>query len=258
MASPAGTPADDADAASGVPADDRALLAAHVGGDPDAFGALFARHRDRLWAVALRTTADREEAADALQDAMISAFRRAGSYRGESAVTTWLHRIVVNACLDRLRRRQVRAAEALPDDLEAHAGRGALVTSTASGPADRATADPADLVLDEERRAVVLDALASLVPDQRAALVLVDMEGYSVDEAAAILGCAPGTVKSRCSRGRSRLLPLLAGLRGNPTHGGHVQAGADRPPGAGGTSGTAADGARRTPAQPVDEGGEQT
>jgi RNA polymerase sigma factor (sigma-70 family) len=71
---------------------------------------LFLRHRDRLWAVALRTLADADEAADALQDAMISAFRRAADFRGESAVTTWLHRIVVNACLDRMRRKAARPA----------------------------------------------------------------------------------------------------------------------------------------------------
>ena len=112
-------------------------VAAHVAGDATAFGVLFARHRDRLWAVALRTTGDQEDAADALQEAMISAFRRAGSYRADAAVTTWLHRIVVNACLDRLRRRKVRLAEPLPDDLEEQMGRGAPATST--GPSE----DPA-------------------------------------------------------------------------------------------------------------------
>jgi len=71
---------------------------------------LFTRHKDRLWAVAVRTLGDAEEAADALQDAMISAFRQASGFRGDSAVTTWLHRIVVNACLDRLRRRAARPA----------------------------------------------------------------------------------------------------------------------------------------------------
>jgi len=76
-----------------------------VDGDSDAFGILFSRHRERLWAVAVRTLGDPDDAGDALQDAMISAFRRAGSFRGDSAVTTWLHRIVVNACLDLLRRR---------------------------------------------------------------------------------------------------------------------------------------------------------
>lgn len=193
--------------------DDRTLLAAHVAGDRDAFGVLFGRHRDRLWAVALRTLGDPEEAADALQDAMVSAFRRAESYRGDAAVTTWLHRVVVNACLDRLRRRRVRAADALPDDLEEYAGRGALSTSTGAGPGREVT-DPAELVLDEEQRRAVLAALGTLSVDQRTALVLVDMQGYSVDEAAEILECAPGTVKSRCFRGRARLAPLLTGLRG--------------------------------------------
>ncbi len=205
--------------------DDRALLAAHVAGDPEAFGTLFARHRDRLWAVALRTTGDPEEAADALQDALVAAFRRAESYRGDAAVTTWLHRIVVNACLDRLRRRKVRLADPLPDDLEERADRGALVTSTQDGPG---TEDPADRAVAGERRAAVLAALGTLPPEQRAALVLVDMEGYSVEETAAILACAPGTVKSRCSRGRSRLLPLLADLA--PEHAARNHPDPDRVP----------------------------
>jgi RNA polymerase sigma-70 factor, ECF subfamily len=186
-------------------ADDRTLLAAHVDGDPDAFGILFARHRDRLWAVALRTTGDREEAADALQDAMVSAFRRAGSYRGDAAVTTWLHRIVVNACLDRIRRAKVRATTPLPDELDGHPEEEAVGRPVTA-------VDPAQLVLDQERRAAVLAALATLPVEQRAALVLVDMEGYPVEQAASILQCPPGTVKSRCSRGRARLLPLLAEL----------------------------------------------
>ena len=105
---------------------DRELLAAHVAGDHDAFGELFARHRDRLWAVALRTTGHPEDAADALQDGLISAYRRAGSFRGDAAVTTWLHRVIVNACLDRMRAARVRAADALPDDLEEYAGRAHL------------------------------------------------------------------------------------------------------------------------------------
>jgi RNA polymerase sigma-70 factor (ECF subfamily) len=191
--------------------DDQALLGAHVHGDPAAFGVLFARHRDRLWAVALRTTGDPEDAADALQEALIAAFRRAAGYRGDAAVTTWLHRIVVNACLDRIRRRKVRLADPLPDDLEEYAGRGSLASS--------APDDPLDAAVGSERRAAVLAALATLPADQRAALVLVDMEGYSVEETARILECAPGTVKSRCSRGRARLLPLLEGYQRDHAHG---------------------------------------
>jgi RNA polymerase sigma-70 factor, ECF subfamily len=184
--------------------DDRSdadLLAAHVAGETDAFGVLFARHRDRLWAVALRTMGNPDDAADALQDGLIAAFRRAGSFRGEAAVTTWLHRVVVNACLDRLRAAKVRRAEALPDDLDSRGDRGSLATSSPVDPADRA--------IDDERRRQVLAALSRLTADQRAALVLVDMEGYPVAEVAEILDCAVGTVKSRCSRGRARLAELL-------------------------------------------------
>lgn len=183
---------------------DRELLEAHLAGDAEAFGELFGRHRDRLWAVALRTCGDREEAADALQDAMVNAFRRAASYRGDSAVTTWLHRVVVNACLDRHRRRAIRVADPLPDDLDERRDRGGLAT------AETASSDPAELALTEERRQAVLAALRGLPPEQRAALVLVDMEGYSVEEAAHILDCPSGTVKSRCSRGRARLAAVLA------------------------------------------------
>jgi RNA polymerase sigma-70 factor (ECF subfamily) len=176
--------------------DDATLLGAHVEGDPAAFGVLISRHRDRLWAVAVRTMRNPEDAADALQDAYISAFRRAATFRGDAQVTSWLHRIVVNACLDRLRSMKLRAAEPLPEDLERSARIG--------------TSPEVDPLEVKERRGVVADALGRLNADQRAALVLVDMEGYSVDEAARILGCAPGTIKSRCARGRARLLPLLA------------------------------------------------
>ena len=177
--------------------DDRALLRAHLDGDPEAFGRLFTRHRDRLWAVALRTTGDREEAADALQDALIAAFRRAESYRGDAAVTTWLHRIVVNACLDRIRRRRTRATVQLPEE----------------GPYE--PADSRDRVAERDTRMVVEEALGQLPVEQRAAIVLVDVEGWSVAETATMLGVPEGTVKSRCARGRARLAVLLGHLR-NP------------------------------------------
>lgn len=183
---------------------DADLLAAHVAGDPHAFGELFARHRDRLWAVALRTMGNPDDAADGLQDGMVAAYRRAASFRGEAQVTTWLHRVVVNACLDRIRAAKVRRAEALPDDLEEYGGRGSLVSATDE--------DPADLSVAADRRRQVLAALATLPEEQRAALVLVDMEGYPVAEVAVMLDCAVGTVKSRCSRGRTRLASLLSGL----------------------------------------------
>jgi RNA polymerase sigma-70 factor (ECF subfamily) len=174
--------------------DDKSLLAAHLRGDPHAFGQLVQRHQNRLWAVALRTTGNREDAADAVQEACISAYRNAASYRGDAAVTTWLHRIVVNACLDLLRRRAARPAVPLPDD------------------ADRIPSNE-DAIGARETGLAVQEALATLPPDQRAALVLVDIQGWSVEEAARVLDCAPGTIKSRCFRGRARLAPLLAHLR---------------------------------------------
>ncbi|MFC4018517.1 RNA polymerase sigma factor SigM [Micromonospora sp. GCM10011542] len=185
---------------------DLELLRAHVTGDRDAFAELFHRHRDRLWAVALRTLGDREEAADALQDALLSAHRAAGRFRGDSAVTTWLHRIVVNACLDRIRRRQAHPTVPLPDGSRAHDGSGTGGT------------EPAAPVEDHDTALVVREALAALPIDQRAALVLVDLQGYPVAEVARILGVAEGTVKSRCARGRARLAVLLGHLRPTPAH----------------------------------------
>jgi RNA polymerase sigma-70 factor (ECF subfamily) len=190
---------------AGEPPDrtDRELLTAHVAGDRDAFGELFARHRDRLWAVALRTMGNPEDAADGLQDGLVAAYRRAGTFRGDAAVTTWLHRVVVNACLDRLRSSSVRRTATLPEDHDAPLGAAA---------AD--DVDPSLLAERSEERRLVLAALGELPAEQRAALVLVDMEGMPVAEAAAVLDIPVGTLKSRCSRGRARLAVLLraAGL----------------------------------------------
>ena len=165
---------------------DKDLLQLHVEGHDEAFGELFRRHKDRMWAVALRTVRDPDLAADCVQDAFISAFRRAGSFRGEAAVTTWLHRIVVNACLDRLRRR--RPTSELPE---------------------HGLADRHDDHASTEVRLDVQEALARLPEGQRAALVLVDMHAVPVAEAAVILGVAEGTIKSRCARGRAALAEHL-------------------------------------------------
>ncbi|WP_240519438.1 RNA polymerase sigma factor SigM [Amycolatopsis antarctica] len=176
---------------------DADLLAAHAAGDPHAFSELVKRHRDRMWAVALRTVRDPEEAADALQDAFISAFRAAGNFRAESQVTTWLHRIVVNACLDRVRRKQARPTVPLPET------------------GFNEPASPRDSMSERETKLVVREALDLLSEDQRAPIVLVDVEGYSVSETARMLGIAEGTVKSRCARGRAKLAKSLGHLR-NP------------------------------------------
>lgn len=202
------------DVTTDLPADadprgDHALLRAHVDGDASAFPELVRRHRDRCWSLALRTLGgDREEAADAVQDALLSAHRSAGSFRGEAQVSTWLHRVVLNACLDRLRRRAARPTVPLSDELPAHV--------VASEPP--ATEDRLDIAA----------ALAALPVEQREALVLVDVQDRPVAEVALLLGVPEGTVKSRCSRGRARLALSLGHLRpapprpGNPTPVGRV------------------------------------
>jgi RNA polymerase sigma-70 factor (ECF subfamily) len=169
-------------------ASDADLLAQHVAGDPDAFTTLVTRNRDRLWAVALRTLGNPDDAADALQDALLSAYRGAAGFRGNSAVTTWLHRIVVNACLDFARRRAVRPTQPLLED-----------------PATNAP----DTIGSHETALAVTAALRTLPMEQAAAIVLVDIEGFSVEEAAAILDVPTGTVKSRCARARARLAQQL-------------------------------------------------
>ena len=176
-------------------ASDDALLAAHVNGNSDAFNELVRRHRDRLWAVALRTTRNPEDAADAVQEALISAFRNAGSFRGQSAVTTWLHRIIVNSCLDLARRRAARPSVALREEESFQ------------------PADPRDRIAERELGIAVEEALGRLPIDQRAAIVLVDVQGFPVADAAEALGVPIGTIKSRCARGRARLACSLGHLR---------------------------------------------
>ena len=114
-------------------------------------------------------------------------------------MTTWLHRIVVNASLDRLRRRSVRSAAPLPDDNEDLPG--------------KVVADPVDHMDRRDVQLVVTSALADLPQDQRDAIVLVDVEGWSVEDAARQLGVPEGTIKSRCYRGRAKLAKSLDFLR---------------------------------------------
>jgi RNA polymerase sigma-70 factor (ECF subfamily) len=159
------------------------LLAAHVAGDQYAFEALFHRHHRQLYRLAHITSRNRDDAADALQDAMLSAHRNAPTFRSDASVSSWLYRIVVNACLDRLRRNKTHPTSALE-----------YAPGSGSDPTPRI-----DTALVVER------ALMQLPIEQRAVVVAVDMQGYSVAETARLLGIPEGTVKSRCSRARAKL-----------------------------------------------------
>lgn len=167
---------------------DADLLCAHIAGDRRAFEELFRRHHAALYRAARRSSQTPEDADDAVQDALLRAHRGARTFRHDAAVGSWLHRIVVNACRDRLRRNGVRPTIPLGDD------------------------DPwvPDRTGQVETAIVVRDALMRLPAAQRAAVVAVDMHGFSVADAAAMLNVAEGTVKSRCARARTRLAVLLS------------------------------------------------
>ena len=169
---------------------DAELLAAHASGDRVAFERLLSRHGPALHRLARLRSTSAEEAEDALQDALLSVHRAAGTFRRDAAVGSWLHRIVVNACTDRRRRAALRPTTVLPDE--------PCPIGDRSGEIDTAI--------------TVRRALMRLPAGQRAAVLAVDMLGYSVSEAAALLGVAEGTVKSRRARARARLAVLLAHL----------------------------------------------
>lgn len=166
---------------------DAELLVAHVAGDRYAFEELFYRHHRQLYRLAQISSRTPEDAADALQDAMLSAHRSAPRFRHDASVSSWLYRIVVNACLDRLRRNKSHLTTTLEEDT-CHVG------------------DPTPRV---DTALVVERALMRLPVEQRAAVVAVDMQGFSVAETARVLGVPEGTVKSRCSRARAKLAETL-------------------------------------------------
>ena len=165
--------------------DERLLDAARVG-DHGAFTTLLRRHDDQMRALAWSILRDRVAMDDALQEAYLKAYRSLDRFRGESAFSTWLHRIVYRTCLDQIRRH--RPADPWPD---------------ADLPAAGAHQDGVDERLTLQR------ALASLDPETAAALVLVDRDGHSYDEAGVVLGIPAGTVASRLHRGRRALRSVL-------------------------------------------------
>lgn len=165
--------------------DERLLDAARLG-DHRAFAELVRRHDDQMRALAWSILRDRGAMDDALQDAYLKAYRNLERFRGESALSTWLHRIVYRTCLDHVRRR--RPVDPLPE-------------------VDPAAPDRGQREVDE--RLTVQRALASLDPETAAALVLVDRDGHSYEEAGAVLGVPAGTVASRLHRGRRALRAAL-------------------------------------------------
>jgi RNA polymerase sigma-70 factor (ECF subfamily) len=177
---------------------DLILLERARDGDLSAFNDLVVVYQDMLFALVVRMVPDRDQASDAVQEAFFSAYRNMAGFRGGS-VKSWLSRIAINAAMDAQRLKKRRPADPYPE----------LEDDTWQPPAD-ASADPVTTSLTSERHRALNGALAKITTDQRAAIVLYDVEGYDYAEIAEMTGVSVGTVKSRIHRGRLALRGLLA------------------------------------------------
>lgn len=183
--------------------DERGLVAALRRGDADAFEQAVRRYGPRLLAVARRMLRVEEDARDAVQEAFVSAFRALDTFEGGARVSTWLHRIVVNAALMRLRRQRRKPEESIDDLLPRFDETG----SWGDGGASSAT--PLELVEGAETRAIVRECIDQLPPSYRSVLLLRDIEELGTDEAAAALGMTASAMKTRLHRARQALRTLL-------------------------------------------------
>ena len=184
--------------------DEAALLARLRAGEEAAYAELVRAHGGKLLAVARRMLRSEEDARDAVQEAFLSAFRSIDRFEGGARLSTWLHRIVVNAALMRLRTRR-RKPEGPIDDLLP----GFLEDGHMAVPAQPWREVPVDEVESAELRRLVLAKIHDLPESHRNVLLLRDIEGLDTDEAARALGIAPGAVKTRLHRARQALRGLL-------------------------------------------------
>jgi RNA polymerase sigma-70 factor (ECF subfamily) len=177
-----------------APLSDLALANSAGKGDMEAFEQLYDRHNRRVYAVCLRMTQNVQEAEDLTQDVFIQLFRKIGSFRGESAFTTWLHRLTVNQVLMHFRKRSVK--------LERTTTEGETPEQVVRG-----TENPKAMPVVDR---IALDsALSKLPPGYRTVFVLHDVEGHEHEEIAKILGIAVGTSKSQLHKARMKLRTIL-------------------------------------------------
>lgn len=198
----------DRDAAAG--ADEAALAAGLKRGDPSAFEHLVRAYGGRMLAVTRRILRDDEDARDAVQEAFISAFRARATFAADSRVSTWLHRIAVNAALMKLRTRRRKPEESLDELMPAFMADGHHVETFTAWP------EAPDDAIDRERRArAVREAIDQLPESYRAVVLMRDIEGLSTEEAAAALGVTVNAVKIRLHRARlalrTRIAPIFQG-----------------------------------------------
>ncbi len=175
-------------------ATDYALAQRAAGGEMPAFEELYERHHRRVYSLCLRMTGNTAEAEDLAQEAFIQLYRKIGSFRGESAFTTWLHRLTVNQVLMHFRKKGVRLEQTTDD--------GDVPTQVVAG-----TENPNQMPVVD--RIALENAISKLPPGYRAVFVLHDVEGHEHEEIAKLLGCSVGTSKSQLHKARMKLRGLL-------------------------------------------------
>jgi len=188
-------------------ADDQLLIQQSLAGHTDAFGDLVVRYQDRLYNSVLMMVSSQEDARDLTQEAFVHAFRRLDSFRGDSAFYTWLFRIAVNATIS-FRRRVARQKMASVDAIRESSGAEPHDHRGGSGPSSRMEV--------REQQELVRQALGELSEEFRTALVLTEIEGMSYEDAAQLMGCPIGTIRSRIHRGRNELREKLRILLKDP------------------------------------------
>lgn len=182
--------------------DERAVIAAAQQGDVQAFNRLVFEYQSIAYNIAFRILGDADMAADACQEAFLSAYKGIRHLRGDS-FKAWLLRIVTNACYDQLRRKQRKPSESLDELLEG-SDHSALIADPAPSPEQQ--------VLRQELEAAITAGIQAMPYDQRVILILADVQGLSYQEIAEVTGVSLGTVKSRLNRGRARLRDFLVGM----------------------------------------------
>ena len=178
-------------------APDGELISAYVGGDPRAFDAIVDRYERRVYGVALRMCGDAEDARDVTQEVFVNALRALRTFRGDAQLSTWFHRVAINASYDHARKRKRRLAQPIDDEHDR--------ADEGPGPEESAVA--------ASRAAAVHRALAAISAEHRAVIVLHDLQGLDYPEVAEALGIPLGTVKSRIHRARVELAKRLGHLR---------------------------------------------
>jgi RNA polymerase sigma-70 factor, ECF subfamily len=190
-----------------VDADEQRLVDEARRGDPGAFRELVLRYQRRAYAVALGMVHDHDDARDICQDAFLKVHKNLEGFAGDAQFFTWLYRIVMNLCIDHLRKKRGERVEF--DDT--------LATNDAgddTGIAPRRTGfDPGRALHDKELRGRIREALAKLSPTHRAVLVMREVDGLSYKEMADIAGCSIGTVMSRLFHARKKMQKMLLEYR---------------------------------------------